>query len=139
MAKDDSKAVVKVRPIPLGDRTVQPPDINKIPVLDSVVGKNVIPINLRNNPELAGREIVVTRYVPKEGMAEKDGTMVPTTYLMIEAWILEDGKIVNDEAHRRVLMTGSENVVNRILAADSIDGLPVRGRLRRENRAWFLD
>lgn len=103
-------------------------DINK------VAGKNPVAFNLRDHPEFSGMDCYVTGAELHSGTL--DGNM--TTYVVAGVRICGPGGDPN-KVEPGIMMTGSSNVFDRIVAAMEANAFPVKGTLRKSGRAWFLD
>lgn len=106
-----------------------PPDPRSVTPIKSIAGHNPAAMNLRDHPELDGMKIIV------ESARMADGETKP--YVILKAWVYVGDAPEADNAC--VVVTGSENIVERMLLAISNDALPVSGTLRKSGRAWFLD
>lgn len=112
----------------------QPPDPRTVSDVNKVVGKNPPAINLRDHPEFAGMEITVmdVRFTGGDIGGKK------TTYMVAACFITAPGRKATQEDFR-VVITGADNVMQRIAAAYAQGALPIKGTLRKAGRAWFLD
>lgn len=102
--------------------------------INDVAGKNPLAFNLRDHPEFSGMDIYVMDATFKQGTL--DGNQ--TTYVLATVRICAPGADPN-EVEPGIMMTGSSNVFDRIVAAMQANALPVVGTLRKSGRAWFID
>jgi hypothetical protein len=117
--------------IPMKEREVIvfPKKYNKI---GDVAGPNPKGYNLRDHPELDGSDFVAVEVRFREG--EYEGK----TYVITNGFLIRPG-VSDKDAEKATLITGADNVVNRLSEAVANDGLPCRGTLRSGGQAWFLD
>jgi hypothetical protein len=116
------------------------PKREEITPLDKVAGKNPPAINLRDHPELAGKELVImdAKFLPSTLGGKLD------TYLLMACFVTAPGQDPKEEDFV-IIMTGSENVQGRVADAEMAAGegspYPLRATLRcsQGGRAWFLD
>ena len=109
--------------------SVQPPDMATVKSIDSVAGPNARGMNLRDHAELDGLKILVVSARLAEGEQ--------STYVVIRCYVFAGDKPNADNA--AVIVTGSENIVERLALVIESDAFPVLGKLRKGGRAWFID
>lgn len=113
---------------------LRPPDPKSVKKIGDVAGANPPAINLRDHPELHGMELQVVDVHFTSG----DTGGKKTTYMVAAAYIVRPGaKATPDDF--RIVLTGADNVMGRVMEAFSNNALPVSGILRKAGRAWFLD
>ena len=108
------------------------PDMSEVKEVSKVAGSNPRGVNLRDHPEFDGLNFIcvggrITRN------AEGDSFIIATGF------IYPDGVKPTLEDHAVTLVTGSGNVFERIVIAMQEVAFPIKGKLRRAGRAWFLD
>ena len=102
-----------------------------------ICGDNIHAVSLRDHPEFNGLDLVVTPAV-EWGEGIIDGNK--TAFVKAGCFLVQHGAKEVRPADAILLITGSENIYDRIASASQLpDGLPMRGTLRRAGRAWFLD
>lgn len=106
------------------------PDMSTVTEVQAVAGKNPPGVNLKDHPEYDGLSLIVTRARIASG---EDGEYIIATGFVFP----ETVKPTMD--HAVTIITGSENVYNRVVAAMEQNAFPIKGRLRKGGRAWFLD
>lgn len=131
----------EIRRVPLSiQKRMQPPKPATVTDLKTIAGENPLAVNLKDNPQLAGKQITIKSVVWKS--ANKDGTGAP--YILADAFVTDPGVDPTPENYI-LLMTGAENIVNRLgdaeLATENGSPYPIKGILRLSPRgnAWFLD
>lgn len=102
--------------------------------INDVAGRNPAAFNLRDHPEFSGMEMYVQDATFKQGVI--DGNT--TTYVLATVRICAPGADPNS-VEPGIIMTGSSNIFDRIVAAMQANALPIKGLLRKSGRAWFLD
>jgi hypothetical protein len=104
--------------------------------ISEVSGDNVHAVSLRDHPEFQGMDLIVTSDVHwGEGMI--DGNK--TAFVKAGCFLIPHGAKEVKKEDAVLLITGSENIYDRIADAQQAGELPVRGTLRKAGRAWFLD
>lgn len=113
---------------------ITPPKRNTLTDINKVAGKNPAAINLRDHPEFAGMELIVAdvRLTSGEISGHK------TNYAIIACFLVTPGKEPTKDDFR-MLITGADNVYDRVVEAVLANALPISGTLRHSGRAWFLD
>ena len=107
------------------------PKLGEVTNLADVAGENIVAHNLRDHPEYDGKVLVIA------DVKFNSGETGP--YAVFNAYILPPGaKTVTEENHV-IIMTGSENVVERLARVLAATGFPIKAQLRKAGRAWFLD
>jgi hypothetical protein len=121
--KDARVATVHAKPAPPALATVSP--------LKAVAGENPSAVNLKDHPDLSGKSLVIV------GCQFKEGDM--GEYVLIACYVVDGPDVQPTEKDFTLVMTGSENVLNRLAIANQEHAFPVVGTLRQVGRAWFLD
>lgn len=113
---------------------LKPPDPKTVSDINAVAGSNPPAVNLRDHPEFNGKEFTVVdvRFTSGETGGKK------TTYMVAAGYLCNKGEKPS-EKNFVVLLTGSSNVLTRVMQAFSQNALPVKGTLRLGGKAWFLD
>lgn len=108
-----------------------PPNIQNAKTVKEVAGENPTFFNLKDNVWFNNRQIAIIGYQEKTGEYGD--------YLLIGAWLMPETE--QEEPVPVVVMTGSENVMGRILAVSSeiSEETPIIGTLRTIGDAWVLD
>ena len=107
------------------------PDMKTVSTVRDVAGKNPAGINLRDHPEYNGQNFICVKARIASGESGE--------FIIATGFVYPDGAEPTVEDHAVTLITGSENVYSRIVAAMEQNAFPVIGRLRKGGRAWFLD
>lgn len=105
--------------------------ISAIPMAE-LIGNRPPVMNLRDHPELSGREIAIVHY-HKSANPGQFGD-----YVFIGCFLLD----ADHKAEKPIMiMTGSKDVLERIFqVADVIaEGQPVLARLTLKGQAWIID
>jgi len=111
-------------------------NLKEVKNVSEICGENIHAVSLRDHPEFAGMDLVVTPAVEwGEGMI--DGNK--TAFVKAGCFLLKAGAKEARKENAILLITGSENIYDRIAEAQQNGGLPMRGTLRKAGRAWFLD
>jgi hypothetical protein len=111
-------------------------DLKKIKKVEEICGNNIHAVSLRDHPEFNGMDLIVTPAIEwGEGMV--DGNK--TAFVKAGCFLIKPGAKEARPEDAILLITGSENVYDRIAEAQQAGGLPMRGSLRKAGRAWFLD
>lgn len=105
------------------------PSPDQITPMATVAGRNPRGMNLKDHPELDGLNLIMTaaRFVEGEN----------NTYVVMQGWAFVGESPTDDE--RCVIVTGSENIVERMAVVVAANAFPVSGKLRKSGRAWFID
>ena len=106
------------------------PDMKTVKPVQEVAGKNPAGVNLRDHPEYDGLIFVCQRARIASG--ESGEFIIATGFVFPET-------VQPTMDHAVTLITGSDNVYNRIVAAMEQNAFPISGKLRKGGRAWFLD
>jgi hypothetical protein len=109
--------------------SIQPPDMANVKSINSVAGPNARGMNLRDHAELDGLKILVVGARLAEGEQ--------STYVVMRCYVFAGDKPNADNA--AVVVTGSENIVERLALVIEANAFPVLGKLRKGGRAWFID
>lgn len=109
-----------------------PKDVKPV---SEVAGRNPTAYNLKDHPELKGKDFICMEIVWQTGTI--DGK--ETDYLLAYGYILGHDEKMPSPDGLSVIITGSENIKARLSIAQKNNGLPCRGQLRNEGRAWFYD
>jgi hypothetical protein len=124
MPKDQKQQIVVVKP--------SPPNLATVTPLRCIAGDNTKAINLKDHPELDGATIIIT----KARLASGDMGV----YIVMGCYIVPDAQTQPTDENAITLMTGAENIVDRVgICANDPELFPVVGTLRKAGRAWFLD
>lgn len=107
------------------------PDMKAVSSVKAVAGKNPEGVNLRDHPEYNGQNFLCTKARIATGESGE--------YIIATGFVYPDGVDPNVEDHARTIITGSDNVYSRIVAAMEQNAFPVLGKLRKGGRAWFYD
>lgn len=107
------------------------PDMKTVSPVKAIAGKNPAGVNLRDHPEFAGQNFICVRARIASG---ENGE-----YIIATGFVFPDGVTPTVEDHAVTLISGSENVYNRVVAALEQNAFPVSGKLRKGGRAWFYD
>lgn len=107
------------------------PDMKTVTAVQDVAGKNPPGVNLRDHPEYHGQNFICTKARIASGESGE--------YIIATGFVFPDGIKPTAENHAVTLITGSDNVYSRIVAAMEKNAFPIMGKLRRASRAWFLD
>ena len=127
----NSAPIVRVKP---QDYQIDLKHVNNIA---EICGDNIHAVSLRDHPEFNGMDLVVTPAV-EWGGGMIDGNK--TAFVKAGCFLLNPGAKEARKENAILLITGSENIYDRIAAASQVEGgLPMRGTLRKAGRAWFLD
>lgn len=110
---------------------IKPPAVETITPLQNVAGKQPPAWNLKDHNELDGRRVVVVKASYSQG--DYGG------FVILHSYFWPDDKKAPGEDDAITLITGSQNVIERMAFATSQSAFPVVGRLRKSGRAWFLD
>jgi hypothetical protein len=135
---DEPKALA----IPKPPEMLAVPSSRDVTDVDRVVGRNIVAMNLRDHAELSGMDFIACTYKFKEGVSD---TGMKTVYLLIGGFLLPHDRKEPRQDDLALIMTGAENVIARIVAADQAGQLSVenkkfiRGTFRKSGRAWFFD
>lgn len=106
------------------------PDPAQVNTARAVAGRNPPAKNLRDHKEFAGQMCMILGARIANGDTGE--------YVLATALIYPEGEQPTEE-HAIILMTGSSNILDRVVTAMQTDALPMVGKLRNEGRAWFLD
>jgi hypothetical protein len=111
-----------------------PPSLDKAKTVTEIAGKNATFFNLKDNEWFNNRKIAIVGVRTKQGEYGE--------YLLLGCWLYPE--VDNDPDNQPVpvvIMTGSENVVNRVFAvlSEISEETPVVGTLRKISDAWILD
>ena len=109
--------------------SVQPPDMATVSSINTVAGKNQRGMNLRDHAELDGLNILIVGARLAEGEQ--------STYVVMRCYVYAGDKPQADNL--AVIVTGSENIVERLAVCIESNAFPVLGKLRKGGRAWFID
>lgn len=129
----------EIRRVPLGlQKRMQPPKPATVTELKIIAGENPLAVNLKDNPQLAGKQLTIKSVVWKT--ENRDGTGKP--FIVADAFVTEPGIEPTPENYI-LLMTGAELIVNRLgdaeLAAEGGSPYPVRGILHMSTRGtWSI-
>lgn len=107
------------------------PKLGAVTSLADVAGENIKAHNLRDHPEYDGQILVIA------DVKFNSGETGP--YAVFNAYRLPPGSKTVTEENHVIIMTGSENVVERLARVLAANGFPVKAQLRKAGRAWFLD
>lgn len=118
-----------VKPSPL-----VPPDLKTVTNVSQVAGKNPPACNLRDHDELSGMDV----YIVDCAFGSGDQNGRPSPFVVIKGFVTSPGKAPTEE-NAMVIVTGADNVYQRVALAFADHMLPIRGTLRKSGRAWFLD
>jgi hypothetical protein len=129
------KADPQTGEISLSNYRIAPPDLSHARTAEEVAGKNIQFINLKDHEEMNGKKVAIVHVEVKEG----GGEFANKPYVVLGVWLLDDND--NTPLEPKVIMTGAENVLARVLAAEEVinEGTPVIGTFRSHGRAWSLD
>lgn len=132
MSAKDGKEMVRVLP-----GIIKPPTMGEVTRLDQAVGQQPIAWNLKDHEkEMDGTEFVLVKVQQKTGpFGDDEQTGV---FVVLDGFLVTPGQELKPE-DRRIIITGSGNVVERSLAAFQSGALPVQGKFRKSGRAWFFD
>lgn len=109
--------------------TIKPPAMATITPVNKVLGDQPPAWNLRDHPELDGMQFIITKFKVSKG---DQGD-----YLIMDGYRLPAGIDEPRPEDRLIVITGSSNVLERVLP--TVDQLPVMGKFRKSGRAWFFD
>lgn len=118
----------------------KPPKAKEVTDINQVTGKNPPFSNLRDNPQFSGMEFIIA------DASFRSSTLGghQSSFVLLGGWLVAPGAEAREEDYI-IISTGSENVQGRVaaamMAADESGGeaFPLRGTLRNQGRAWFLD
>lgn len=99
-----------------------------------IVGDNPTAINLRDHKELSGKKIVVVSAHFNDG----SNTEYDKPFVAMKAFICEPDADPTPDDYR-IVITGADNVFERLAAVSAENGFPISGLLRNSGRAWFID
>lgn len=111
-----------------------PPDPKALTPIAKAAGANPPAINLRDHPEFHGMEMQVVDVQFRSG--EIGGRK--TTFMLAACYVVKPGAKATQDDYR-VVLTGADNVMARVMEAVATNALPIKGTLRKAGRAWFLD
>jgi len=106
------------------------PDPSQVNTARAVAGRNPPAKNLRDHKEFNGQMCIVLGARIANGDTGE--------YVLATALVYPEGEKPTED-HAIILMTGSSNILDRVVTALQTDALPMIGKLRNEGRAWFLD
>lgn len=127
----------EIRRVPLSiQKRMQPPKPATVTDLKTIAGENPLAVNLKDNPQLNGKQVTIKNVVWKS--ENRDGTGKP--FIVADAFVTEPG--VDPTAENYILlMTGAENIINRLgdaeLAAENGSPYPIKFILRMSTRGTW--
>lgn len=127
----------EIRRIPLStQKRMQPPKPATVTELKTIAGESPLAVNLKDNPQLSGKQVTIKSVVWKT--ENRDGTGKP--FIVADAFITEPG-IEPTVDNYILLMTGAELIVNRLgdaeLAAEGGSPYPIKFILKMSARGTW--
>lgn len=108
---------------------ILPPKAETITKISDVAGRNPPSFNLRDHPELDGLNIIIISARIAEGETRD--------YVVMRAFLYA-GDTPTPE-NLCVMITGAENIVEKLTIVIEQNAFPTSGKLRKSGRAWFID
>lgn len=115
------------------------PAEDEITEVETLSGKNPKLENFRDHPEWNGFNIIILGAELKPGTIADPITGEIKDYYIMAALVYPEGAKPDPEQHGHLLGTGSGNIMARVSDAVTEKAFPVRGKLRKSGRAWFID